>query len=251
MLVGEPTEAAFGLELLEGAEGEGDIEVFADVAVVDVEVGDADAVLWEVAWDESVGGVAPGRVSALAVEVERWLLALDVDAGGGEEGDGGVLDRCGEGSPGGRVVLVGEGFVALSEGAREVAEAVDGHGGWGSSVVWRECTSVVVRWLAYKSRQYEIPLDRTHIVGHEELATDKRDPGIALGTFPVDELIVEAYVERERMEVAEAGVQVPLSPVLGRWQLVRLLVEDRVRIERELPDGAGSPRYEVTVQQAS
>ena len=42
-----------------------------------------------------------------------------------------------------------------------------------------------------------------------------------------------------------------LSPVLGRWQLVRLLVENRVRIERELPDGAGHPRYEVTVQQAS
>ena len=109
----------------------------------------------------------------------------------------------------------------------------------------------VVRWLAYKSGQYDIPLDRTHVVGHEELATDKRDPGIALGTFPIDELILEAHAERERMEDAEIGEPVSLSPVLGRWHLVRLLVENRVRIEREVPDGAGCPRYEVTVQQAS
>jgi N-acetylmuramoyl-L-alanine amidase-like protein len=109
----------------------------------------------------------------------------------------------------------------------------------------------VVRWLAHKSRQYDIPLDRTHVVGHEELATDKRDPGIALGTFPLDELIAEAHVARGRMAEVEPGGRMLLSPVLGRWQLVRLLVENQVRIDREAPDDAGRPRYAVTVKQAS
>ncbi len=54
----------------------------------------------------------------------------------------------------------------------------------------------VVRWLADRSARYDIPLDRDHVVGHEELATDKHDPGIALGTFPIDELISEARALR-------------------------------------------------------
>ena len=109
----------------------------------------------------------------------------------------------------------------------------------------------VVRWMALKSMQYEIPLDRTHVVGHEELATDKRDPGIDLGTFPIDEVLAEALLEREWMEEGQVGGVADLSPALGRWQLVRLLVENRVKIERSVPDVGGRSRYEVTVKQAS
>ena len=50
----------------------------------------------------------------------------------------------------------------------------------------------VATWLAYKADQYNIPLTRRHVVGHEELATHKSDPGIALGTFPIDDLIFAA-----------------------------------------------------------
>jgi hypothetical protein len=78
VLIGELADAAFGLELLEGAEGEGDIDVFIDIAGVDVEVGGGDAVLGEVAGDESVGGVAPGGV------VERGSGVLE----------GGRVGRC-------------------------------------------------------------------------------------------------------------------------------------------------------------
>lgn len=60
----------------------------------------------------------------------------------------------------------------------------------------------VVRWLADRSARYDILLDRDHVVGHEELATDKRDPGIALGSFPIDELICEARVLRHGVDQA-------------------------------------------------
>jgi len=60
----------------------------------------------------------------------------------------------------------------------------------------------VVRWLARKSAQYDIPLDRDHVVGHEELATNKRDPGIALGTFPIGRLIAEARALHLGVETA-------------------------------------------------
>ena len=78
----------------------------------------------------------------------------------------------------------------------------------------------VVKWLVHKSEQYDIPLDRDHVVGHEELASDKRDPGIALGAFPIDRLISEARalrfgVDREAVghEVGEA--QAALSRALA------------------------------------
>ena len=58
----------------------------------------------------------------------------------------------------------------------------------------------VVRWIAHQSEQYGIPLDREHVVGHEELALDKRDPGIALGGFPIDALISEARVLRHGVD---------------------------------------------------
>ncbi len=61
---------------------------------------------------------------------------------------------------------------------------------------------------------------------------------------------IEVFVDVPRVDV-EVGSRAPLSPVLGRWQLVRLVVENRVRIEREAPDSAGRSRYTVTVEQSS
>jgi N-acetyl-anhydromuramyl-L-alanine amidase AmpD len=61
----------------------------------------------------------------------------------------------------------------------------------------------VAAWIAYKAKQYSIPIDREHIVGHEELALHKSDPGIALGTFDIEELLAEARgVELESDEGA-------------------------------------------------
>lgn len=139
----------------------------------------------------------------------------------------------------------------VTNNCRALSIEIEGRAGTIGETLSEAQRRTVVRWLAYKSRQYEIPLDRTHVVGHEELATDKRDPGIALGTFPIDELIAEAHQERARIEDAEGALPGRLSPVLGRWQLVRLLVENQVRIEREAPDDGGRPRYAVTVNQAS
>ncbi|MCK9470012.1 MAG: N-acetylmuramoyl-L-alanine amidase [Porticoccaceae bacterium] len=51
----------------------------------------------------------------------------------------------------------------------------------------------LVNWIAYKCKQYKIPVNRTYIVGHGELATDRSDPG---AKFPWAELIrdVDAIV---------------------------------------------------------
>ena len=50
----------------------------------------------------------------------------------------------------------------------------------------------LVLWLANKSEQYGIPLDREHVMGHEELSTDRTDPGIHKLGFPIDEVLAEA-----------------------------------------------------------
>lgn len=44
----------------------------------------------------------------------------------------------------------------------------------------------LVEWIKAKSAQYGIPLDRDHIIGHFEVATDRTDPG---ATFPWDRLM--------------------------------------------------------------
>ncbi len=67
------------------------------------------------------------------------------------------------------------------------------------------------------SARYVIPLDRDHVVGHEELATDKRDPGIALGTFPIDELISESRTLRFGLDRDALGAEVASAhEALGR-----------------------------------
>ncbi len=35
----------------------------------------------------------------------------------------------------------------------------------------------LLSWILYVARKYDIPLDRDHIVGHDEVASHKRDPG--------------------------------------------------------------------------
>lgn len=75
----------------------------------------------------------------------------------------------------------------------------------------------VVAWIAYKANQYKIPLDRTHIVGHEELASHKRDPGIAYGTFDIDQLVADA-----RAFNLEAT-----PPPIGQWELVAKAVQGK------------------------
>ena len=50
----------------------------------------------------------------------------------------------------------------------------------------------VTKWIAYVSTLYDFPIDRAHVMGHEELSTGKSDPGIELYGFPIDELIADA-----------------------------------------------------------
>lgn len=68
----------------------------------------------------------------------------------------------------------------------------------------------VATWIAYKCDEYGIPMDRTHICGHEELASHKRDPGIGYGTFDIDALIAEAK------KLAESATPHKKPPPLGR-----------------------------------
>ena len=63
-------------------------------------------------------------------------------------------------------------------------------------------------WLAFEAHLNGWPLDRRHVVGHEELSKSKRDPGIAAHGFPIDELIAEA---RERL----GGVGTGTAPQPG------------------------------------
>ena len=81
----------------------------------------------------------------------------------------------------------------------------------------------LVRWLAHQSARYAIPLDRDHVVGHEELATDKRDPGIALGTFPIDELVADARALRDGVDRAalERELTVARSALSRAFELLK------------------------------
>ncbi|KKL97569.1 hypothetical protein LCGC14_1833170 [marine sediment metagenome] len=36
----------------------------------------------------------------------------------------------------------------------------------------------LLAWIQYVTSKYDIPIDRDHIVGHDEIASHKRDPGI-------------------------------------------------------------------------
>ena len=65
--------------------------------------------------------------------------------------------------------------------------------GYAHNFEWTDAQRrTVLRWIVNRSQEHGIPLDRDHICGHEELATTKRDPGIAYGTFDIDKLVQDA-----------------------------------------------------------
>jgi N-acetyl-anhydromuramyl-L-alanine amidase AmpD len=78
----------------------------------------------------------------------------------------------------------------VSNNCRALSIEIEGRA---ASFEWTpEQRRTVLLWIVNRAAAYDIPLDRDHIVGHEELATNKRDPGIAYGTFDIDELVADA-----------------------------------------------------------
>lgn len=69
----------------------------------------------------------------------------------------------------------------------------------------------LVNWIKYKANQYNIPLNRDHIIGHFELATDRTDPG---EKFPWDRLM-NALKEPEAVDMTKIRI-VPISTGV-RW----------------------------------
>jgi len=67
--------------------------------------------------------------------------------------------------------------------------------------------NVLVTWVKDVAERYSIPLDRDHIIGHFEVATDRTDPG---ATFPWDRLM-DALNEQEAAVVDPTKVR--LVPV--------------------------------------
>jgi hypothetical protein len=67
---------------------------------------------------------------------------------------------------------------------------IEGYAGTIKDTLSRKQYGTVARWIAYKCWQYNIPMDRDHIVGHYELATDKTDPG----GLPIEALIASAQM---------------------------------------------------------
>lgn len=76
---------------------------------------------------------------------------------------------------------------------------IEGFAGTIDSTLSDAQMETVAMWLEFKSAQYDIPLDRDHVVGHEELAFHKVDPGIATGKFPIAALILRALVIRNNL----------------------------------------------------
>lgn len=69
----------------------------------------------------------------------------------------------------------------------------------------------LVNWIKYKANEYDIPLDRDHIVGHFELSTDRTDPGTS---FPWDRLMA-ALQENDTVDMTRIRI-VPISTGV-RW----------------------------------
>src|SRR6059036_4156693 len=95
-------------------DGEHYVDVFEDVAVIDVHVPGADLILAHVARDAAVRRVPPHRVAALAVLIEGRLVAGG-DAGRGDERKARFTQRLGERSEGYRFELL-DGHVAVIGG---------------------------------------------------------------------------------------------------------------------------------------
>jgi hypothetical protein len=106
----------------------------------------------------------------------------------------------------------------------------------------------VARWIAYKAWQHLIPLDRDHVVGHYELASDKTDPGPRL----VDRLLARAIVLTNNgstmnpyVETPEPGVP-PEEDIVETGAMMTLRAEDfNTAMNRSFIDG-----YEQAVADA-
>ena len=81
---------------------------------------------------------------------------------------------------------------------------IEGHAATIDQTITPAQFETVARWIAYKSWQYDIPLDRTHVVGHYELASDKTDPG----TLPIEKLLLRARQLRSTGNL-HAGEETP------------------------------------------
>ena len=66
-------------------------------------------------------------------------------------------------------------------------------------------------WIKEKATQYGFPLDRDHIIGHFEVATDRTDPG---STFPWERLMA-ALNEAPAIDMTKIRI-VPISTGV-RW----------------------------------
>lgn len=70
----------------------------------------------------------------------------------------------------------------------------------------------LVAWIKNRAAHYGIPLDRDHIIGHFEVATDRVDPG---STFPWDRLMKDLKEDDVPIDITKVRL-VPLSTDV-RW----------------------------------
>ena len=70
----------------------------------------------------------------------------------------------------------------------------------------------LVAWIKHRAAHYGIPLDRDHIIGHFEVATDRTDPG---STFPWDRLMRDLQEDDMPIDITKVRI-VPLSTDV-RW----------------------------------
>ena len=85
----------------------------------------------------------------------------------------------------------------------------------------------LAKWIKFKAAQYGIPLDRDHIIGHFEVATDRTDPG---ASFPWDRLMRDLQEDNVPIDMTKIRLE-PISTVV-RWtdQLDERDILTRVRI---------------------
>ena len=95
----------------------------------------------------------------------------------------------------------------------------------------------VVAWCAFWCEHDDIPADRDHIVGHEELASNKRDPGLEVG-FPMDALVSDV----------RRALAPPMSKAIGRQKLAYRLWANKTALHVAQPQTElGEDRYLVTL----
>ena len=82
----------------------------------------------------------------------------------------------------------------------------------------------VVRWVESRSRKYNIPLDRAHVIGHYEVASNRTDPG----TLDIDLIVQHAQAIRE------PEMYVTYTDIEGFW-LVQLTKGGTPVLRRQYP----------------